>query len=107
MAPRVSRRRFIQAAGTAGLAAALTGCPQPIPDGPVTVFRRSARGRRVSKAAKKHAANHLYSTMQAALFDVAHPGDNCKIVTVTISRNRFNRWFTNNRTSVDLRFVVF
>jgi len=68
------------------------------------VFKLSLRGRRGSNAAKSHNANHLYRTFEAADADRTHPGDNSRIVTVDLSRERFNELFDNGNTDVaDLR----
>jgi hypothetical protein len=112
--PDLSRRSFL-ALGAAALAGALGGCADrdfetdaavTSETGGVTVFRLSSRGRRTSNAAKKHNANHLFTTAAAANGHRAHPGDRSKIVQVTISRERFNSLFTNPaRTDADLRQV--
>ena len=68
------------------------------------VFRLSLRGRRGSNAAKSHNANHLFRTFEAADTNRAHPGDNSRIVTEVVSRERFNMLFDNGRLDVvDLR----
>lgn len=70
------------------------------------VFRLSSRGRRTSQAAKKHNANKLFATEEAANENRAHPGDNSQIVCFTISESRFNDLFDNgNTTVVDLRNI--
>lgn len=103
---QVTRRTFVSVVCAVGLGA-LVGCPRPRRRGNgVVVFRRSGRGLHVSNAAKKHNANHLYRTMTAALNDAPHPGDNSKVVEVTISRPFFNQIFGLTRTSADLRHVV-
>lgn len=69
-----------------------------------TAFKLSLRGRRGSNAAKSHNANHLFRTFEAADTNRAHPGDNSRIVTVDLSRERFNELFDNgNRDVADLR----
>ncbi|MGB7293776.1 MAG: hypothetical protein WBD99_16525 [Thermodesulfobacteriota bacterium] len=61
-------------------------------------------GRRASQAEKKHYANRLYATEDAALADLPHPGARPRIVMVTTSRSRFNELFDNGRILVaDLR----
>ena len=96
----LTRRAFLVAAAAAGAAAGL-GCPPP----PKTavVYRRSCRGLHASNAAKKHSANRLYRTMAAAAQDLAHPGDNAKVVPLTISKAEFDRLFKGGRLMVDLR----
>ena len=80
----------------------LVGCPLP-PSQSVIVYRRSGRGRHVSNAAKKHNANHLYATEQAALQDLAHLGDRSKVVMVTISSDMYAKLFPNGKLTADLR----
>ncbi len=105
MAPKLTRREFVQATIAAGTAAALTACP-PIQGKSRMVFKRSGRGRRVSNAAKKHNANHLYSSRQVALNDPAHPGDHSKVVWLMISQDRYNQLFPFfGSPIVDLRKV--
>ncbi len=95
-----TRRTFLSlmALGTLALNA---GCPRPRKV--VRVFKRSGRGRHVSNAAKKHNANHLYRTLEAALGDPAHPGDKSKVVMVEINRTMFNKLFPGNKQIADLR----
>jgi len=99
-----------------GFVAMLAGCngigPLPGGDGngggdtsSVPAFKRSAGGRRISNAAKKHNANHLYATFAAAQADAAHPGDHSKVVQVILSRARFDQLFGGGNLSVDLRHV--
>lgn len=106
MAPRYTRRQFMQTTATAAagafVAGSLAGCP-PSPTSRI-VFKRSGRGRRVSNAAKKHNANMLYRTFEAAVADPPHPGDHSKIVQLTISNDLFNTLFPpNGRVAADLR----
>lgn len=71
-----------------------------------TLFLLSARDRRASQAEKKHYANRLYATEEAALADLPHPGANPRIVMITTSRTRFNQLFDNGaRDVVDLRHL--
>ena len=98
----LTRRTFILAAASAG-AATIVGCP-PTPK-PVTVYRRSCRGLHQSNAAKKHSANRLYATVEAAAQDLAHPGDRARVVSLTISKGEYDRLFKNGRLIVDLRHV--
>jgi hypothetical protein len=97
----VTRRTFLMAATSAGVAV-LAGCPRTPPTF-VTVFRRSGRGRHVSNAAKKHNANLIYASAAAAAADLAHPGDNSKVVPITISRSRYDLLFGNGQQKIDLR----
>lgn len=101
----LTRRGFL---GVAAGAAALVsvGCPQTPPaQGSITAYMRSGRGKRVSNAAKLHNHNHLYATRAAALADPAHPGDKSKVVSVVISKARYDRLFAGNRQVVDLRVI--
>ena len=71
-----------------------------------TVFLLSARDRRASQAEKKHYANRLYATEEAALADLPHPGARPRVVMITTSKTRFNELFDNGaRDVVDLRRV--
>jgi hypothetical protein len=99
---KVSRRKFVAIASAAGVVAiAGTACPRR--GNRAIAYKRSGRGLHVSNAAKKHNANMLYSTFAAATADMAHPGDNSKVVMVTISRNLHSRLFSFGKTSADLR----
>lgn len=104
----LTRRTFLGLATSAGVVTALAGCPPPPPPPPpesngVLVYKRSGRGLRVSNAAKKHNANHLYVTYAAALQNPAHPGDHSKVVQLTINRAQYNRLFTGGSLVADLR----
>lgn len=99
----VSRRMFLALAAGAGVAA-VSGCA-PKSSEPVVVFKRSGRGGHVSNAAKKHNANHLYGDAAVAAHDLAHPGDRSRVVSLTISRQEFDRLFANGRQTVDLRSI--
>lgn len=105
MAPRFTRRQFMQTTATAAAGAitagTLAGCP-PSPTSKI-VFKRSGHGRRVSNAAKKHNANKLYRTFEAASEDAPHPGDHSKVVQLTISATLYNQLFGNGRVVADLR----
>ena len=97
----MSRRSFLSLAASFGLTA-IIGCYVP-PGRSVVVYRRSGRGRHVSNAAKKHNANRLYATEQAALSDLPHTGDRSKVVPITISSEMYNRLFTITKQIADLR----
>lgn len=108
----ISRRDFIRLTGFAAAVAIVgTSCDggdgnQSNPEGTVLVYRLSLRGRRGSNAAKKHNANHLFLTPQAADQNRAHPGDNSRIVSIELSNERFNELFQNGAIDVvDLRAV--
>ncbi len=103
-----SRRTFMQLSALAGLTK-LIGCSgiEPVAGGGGAIaYRRSGRGRRISRAAKKHNANRLYATAAAANRDRPHAGDNSKVVAVTIPQSKFDRLFAGGRKSSDLRRMM-
>ena len=103
-----SRRTFMQLSALAGLTK-LIGCSgiEPVAGGGGAIaYRRSGRGRRISRAAKKHNANRLYATAAAANRDRPHAGDNSKVVAVTIPQSKFDRLFAGGRKSSDLRRMI-
>lgn len=105
---RLTRRDFILLSGSfAAISLIGISCDsesETETQGTRTVFLQSARGRRASQAEKKHFANRLYATEDAALADLPHPGARPRIVMVTTSRSRFNELFDNGRILVaDLR----
>ena len=57
----------------------------------------------MSNAAKKHNANRLYATKEAATRDLAHPGDRSKVVKVTISSTMYAKLFSGGKLTADLR----
>ena len=104
---KLTRRNFLSFTASLGFAM-LVGCsvtPPPLGQG-VTVYKRSGRGRHVSNAAKKHNANHLYTTKEAATLDLAHLGDRSKVVSVTISTAMFTKLFSGGKLISDLRHVL-
>jgi hypothetical protein len=114
--PVMSRREFIVLGGTAAAVLALlplSGCgggssntSSTSNDQSLYVYRLSSRGKRTSQAAKKHNANKLFATWDAAESNRAHPGDRSRIVQVNISPARYERLFLKpNRDLVDLRSV--
>jgi hypothetical protein len=109
---QLTRRAFLQVAGALGLTT-VAGCCLPngrFPTGPqgkgVYAFKRSGRGRNTSKASDAHSANHIYPTFEAACCDLAHLGDNAKVVRIVIHEDLFNQYFGNGQASVDLRHVL-
>lgn len=111
----LTRRTFLQFSAFAGVAH-LIGCTGAYEyqrsdtagaagKGAVA-YKRTGRGRRVSNAAKKHNANHLYASAKAAAADPAHSGDNSKVVPVSIPQELFNEVFANGRANADLRHVL-
>jgi hypothetical protein len=96
----LTRRAFLGVSASA-TAVMMAGCP--IKGQGVVVYRRSGRGRHVSNAAKKHNANRLYKNLLAATLDAPHPGDNSKVVKITINRATYDRLFAGARTVADLR----
>ncbi|MBN1343941.1 MAG: twin-arginine translocation signal domain-containing protein [Phycisphaerae bacterium] len=107
---RMTRRAFVKAACITG-AAVTPGCgllegmlgPPVNQSNGVIAFKRSGRGLRISNAAKLNNANKVYATAEAAADDPAHPGDNSKVVQITMNRQLFDRLFANGKTSSDLR----
>jgi hypothetical protein len=101
-----TRRTFLQMSALAGLTK-LVGCsgisPAASGGGGAIAYRRSGRGRRISKAAKMHNANRLYATAAAARRDQPHAGDKSKVVAVTIPQSKFDQLFGGGQASVDLR----
>jgi hypothetical protein len=84
----------------------MIGCPQ-LPAGKgITVFRRSGKGLHLSKAALKHAANHIYRTRLAAFLDRAHRGDKAKVVQITINNDLYNKAFPSGTVAADLRLIL-
>lgn len=107
---RLTRRDFILLSGSfAAISLIGISCDsesETETQGTREVFLQSARGRRASQAEKKHYANRLYATEDAALADLPHPGARPRIVMVTTSRSRFNELFDNGRSLVvDLRNI--
>ena len=104
-----TRRTFLQFSALAGLTK-LIGCSGIDPvtggGGGAVAYRRSGRGRRVSKAAKMHNANRLYATAAAAKRDQPHAGDKSKVVAVTIPQSKYDRLFAGGRQSADLRRMM-
>jgi hypothetical protein len=109
----LSRRQFLAAMGSAAAVAALfplTGCgggsSSASEDQGLFVYRLSSRGKRASRASKKHNANMLFATWEEADANRAHPGDRSRIVRVNISPSALDRLFlTPVRDAVDLRHV--
>ncbi|GJM15043.1 MAG: hypothetical protein DHS20C13_03700 [Thermodesulfobacteriota bacterium] len=106
----ITRRKFLQlssaVAATAFIGISCDGGDgnQSGSDQAVMVYRLSVRGRRGSNASKKHNANHLFLTPEAADQNRAHPGDRSRIVSVVISESRFNQLFNGGAVEVaDLR----
>lgn len=105
---RLTRRDFILLSGSfAAISLMGISCDsesETETQGTRAVFLLSARGRRASQAEKKHYANRLYATEDAALEDLPHPGARPRVVMITTSKSRFNELFDNGRSSVvDLR----
>ncbi len=75
-------------------------------EGTRTVFLLSARDKRASQAEKKHYANRLYPTEEAALSDLPHPGARPRVVGIPIRKTTFNDLFDNGaRDVVDRRRI--
>jgi uncharacterized protein (DUF2336 family) len=111
----MSRRRAL-AAGSAILGAvlgarSLQGALAPFRRKPtqkrLAMYRLSLKGRRGSNAAKKHNASLRFATMKAAHLHRAHPGDNSRIVKVSVGMKEYLRLFVKRRSLVaDLRRLV-
>ena len=107
----ITRRRFLQLSGIAAIglsAAPLVEARRrgKIAGEPRVIYRLSLRGRRGSQAAKRHNANMLFATRQAANMNRAHPGDNSRIVELTVSQAEFFRLFASRNSPVaDLRKI--
>ena len=107
----LTRRQFLAACGTAAALAALPTLPGCGGGSSSTdearglfVYRLSSRGKRASNASKKHNANMLFATTEAADANRAHPGDRSRIVRVNISPSNFDRLFLiPGRDVLDLR----
>ena len=107
------RRQFVSAAlmALAALAAPIPAVAQRFlsadpndPRGRRRIYRLSSRGRRTSRAAKRHNANMRFATTHAVYR--AHPGDRSRIVPLTISIETYHQWFVRNHTHVvDLRHL--
>ncbi len=108
-ARRLTRRQFLIAGGVfaagtlAGGRAAAQASPQGLA-GAQVIYRLSLRGRRGSQAAKLHNANLRFATESAAAANRAHPGDNSRVVPITVSFDEFDRLFGGRNSEVaDLR----
>jgi len=73
--------------------------------GATVMYRRSTRGIRASQAARAHAANRLYRTLDAAAADPAHPGDRARVVPLDVSRKRWLELFGGGAEVFDYRWV--
>jgi hypothetical protein len=60
-------------------------------------------GRRSSNAVKSKHAPCVCAPAPAAAADLAHPGDNSKVVQIVISRARWEALFGGGSEAVDLR----
>jgi hypothetical protein len=100
----VTRREFILS-GAALVGSLTLGVRSALPVGRrhLKVYRRSAGGRRVSNAAKKHNANKRYSSKDVALSDLPHPGDTSFVVELDVSLRDFIRLFVRR---VDGKFRI-
>jgi hypothetical protein len=106
----ITRRQFVKVAGVLGVAQ-ITGCLQPFPPAPgtgngVIAYRRSGRGiKGISLAAKKHNANRVYATSEAAMNDLPHPGDKSRVVHIFMNGDMHARLFANGNNIADLRLL--
>jgi hypothetical protein len=110
-----SRRRALAAGGAflGGLfgVGSLRGALAPVKKKPtrkrLAMYRLSLKGRRGSNAAKKHNASLRFATLRAAHLHRAHPGDNSRIVKVSVGVKEYLRLFVKRRSLVaDLRRLV-
>lgn len=105
----ITRRQFVRAAGVLTVAH-LTGCVQITLVGTPTVgtgviaFMRSGRGiKGISRAAKAHNANRVYATMEAALNDLPHSGDQSRVVQIIMNGEMHAQLFSDGNEIADLR----
>jgi len=98
---KMTRRSFLSLTASLGVIT-LLGCPLTTGQG-VIIYRRSGRRRHVSNAAKKHNANRLYLTQEAAARDLPHAGDRSKVVSIFISYGMFLMLFSDGKLIADLR----
>ncbi|UCG38959.1 MAG: twin-arginine translocation signal domain-containing protein [bacterium] len=109
----MTRRQFLAASGAAAVVLALAplagcggGSSRKSEAQGLFVYRLSSRGKRASRASRKHNANMLFATWEAADANRAHPGDRSRIVRVNISPLRYRQLFTlPGSTVTDLRHV--
>jgi hypothetical protein len=107
----ISRREVLKLGAVAAIGAlplmrVVAQLPAIAPPGTHVVYRLSLRGRRGSRAARRHNANHLFPTPQYADNHRAHPGDRSRIVLLTIGDREYRRLFLNPpRVSADLRHI--
>lgn len=107
---RLGRRAFLRAAGWLAALALMRrpAVAQPALSQPAgaarIIYRLSARGRRGSRAAKRHNANLRFATVAAADAHRAHAGDVSRIVALVVNADEFDRLFTSRAVEVaDLR----
>ena len=103
----MTRRELLKLAGLMATTQ-IVGCGTNLP--PIfggnngnLAFLRTGRNGHVSNAAKKHNANRVYATAEAAMMDPPHPGDTSKVVQINISPELRSQLFTNGNQMVDLR----
>jgi hypothetical protein len=71
-----------------------------------TIYRLSLRGRRGSRAAKRHNANLRFASAGAAALHRAHRGDHSRVVGLTVSAAVFEQLFPAlNDEVADLRAI--
>ena len=114
MAKELNRREFLAAgAGIIIIIGSLTGPHLGSPAAALAssptrvIYRLSLRGRRGSKAARRHNANKRFATQEAANLHRAHPGDRSRIVPLTVSEGFHHMIFPIPTSLVaDLRTVT-
>ena len=106
----ITRREFVKAAGLLGVVH-IAGCVEPFRFLPslgtgVIAYKRSGRGiKGISRAAKKHNANRLYATSEAAMNDPPHPGDKSRVVEIVMNADVHAQLFANGNQIADLRLL--
>ncbi len=68
----------------------------------VLAYRLSVRRNRASNAAKLHAANKVFATAAAAKAGRAHPRDSSRVVSIVVTRAKYDFWFRGGDV-IDLR----
>ena len=106
----MTRARFVARVAALGAVVLLPACGGKARSGPVTAYTLSTgcgEGACACNACKKHAANKLFASSEAADLRRAHPHCNCTIGETTLPRSQWERLFGSEddveRESVDRR----
>lgn len=108
---RISRRQFLaRSVACFGFALATTSAVAASPRrrklSSVTIYRRTLRKKKGSKAAKRDCANLRFATPFAAeRHPLPHPGCRPKVVPLTVSRDEYFRLFFRQNARGGHRFV--